>query len=401
VGEAVYSLLAINTLRGPSGIIQSFAILSIFQLINPGIISPEIHFLKWLVLGFPAPYLLVSFWNGKFKKFDKIIVIYGLLLFPFAVLGSQNIIISGLKFISFFYAILCLRISFENSLKDKTYWTNWIQYFFVVVLILSYLIFFTEFGFLRNGRGFQGIFNHPQVMGVMGGIMAVWFLYYQQTSGKINPLFFSFMALILVFLSLARIGLLIIFGAWIIQWISIIIKKKSFNLNHSPISFLIFCLLIFLLVLLFWEDAWPWLRHFFLKWTIEFSLAESFLESRGRLITSSISGFKEFPLTGIGMGVGIDLESAQNIVGIPTSSPVEKGFMPTALLEEFGILGTLTTVIFLIILFKSISPPVELLFWSTLLINFGEYIFFSMGGLGLIQWILILYCINYSMELKT
>jgi len=401
VGEAVYSLLAINTLRGPSGIIQSFAILSIFQLINPGIISPEIHFLKWLVLGFPAPYLLVSFWNGKFKKFDKIIVIYGLLLFPFAVLGSQNIIISGLKFISFFYAILCLRISFENSLKDKTYWTNWIQYFFVVVLILSYLIFFTEFGFLRNGRGFQGIFNHPQVMGVMGGIMAVWFLYYQQTSGKINPLFFSFMALILVFLSLARIGLLIIFGAWIIQWISIIIKKKSFNLNHSPISFLIFCLLIFLLVLLFWEDAWPWLRHFFLKRTIEFSLAESFLESRGRLITSSISGFKEFPLTGIGMGVGIDLESAQNIVGIPTSSPVEKGFMPTALLEEFGILGTLTTVIFLIILFKSISPPVELLFWSTLLINFGEYIFFSMGGLGLIQWILILYCINYSMELKT
>jgi len=401
VGEAVYSLLAINTLRGPSGIIQSFAILSIFQLINPGIISPEIHFLKWLVLGFPAPYLLVSFWNGKFKKFDKIIVIYGLLLFPFAVLGSQNIIISGLKFISFFYAILCLRISFENSLKDKTYWTNWIQYFFVVVLILSYLIFFTEFGFLRNGRGFQGIFNHPQVMGVMGGIMAVWFLYYQQTSGKINPLFFSFMALILGFLSLARIGLLIIFGAWIIQWISIIIKKKSFNLNHSPISFLIFCLLIFLLVLLFWEDAWPWLRHFFLKRTIEFSLAESFLESRGVLITSSISGFKEFPLTGIGMGVGIDLESAQNIVGIPTSSPVEKGFMPTALLEEFGILGTLTTVIFLIILFKSISPPVELLFWSTLLINFGEYIFFSMGGLGLIQWILILYCINYSMELKT
>lgn len=401
MGEAVYSLLAINTLRGPTGIIQSFAILSIFQLINPGIISSEIHFLKWLVLAFPAPYFLVSLGNGKLKGIDKIIVIYGLLLFPFAVLGSQNIIISGLKFISFFYAILCLRLSFGHSIKDKTYWTNWIQYFFVVVLIISYLIFFTEFGFLRNGRGFQGIFNHPQVMGVMGGIMAVWFLYYQQTSGKIIPLFFAFMALILVFLSLARIGLLIIFGAWIIQWISIIIKKKSFTLNHSPISFLIFGLLIFLLVLLFWEDAWPWLKNFFLKRTIEFSLAESFLESRGRLITSSLSGFKEFPLTGIGMGVGIDSESAQNIVGIPTSSPVEKGFMPTALLEEFGILGTLTTVIFLIIILKSISPPVELLFWSTLLINFGEYIFFSMGGLGLIHWILILYCINDSMELKT
>ena len=400
MGEFVYSFLAINTLRGPVGIIQSFAILSVFQLINPGIISPEIHFLKWLVFAFPAPNLLVSLWNGKWKSLDKIIVIYGLLLFPFAVLGSQNITISGLKFISFFYGILCLRLSFEYSFKDKTYWTNWFQCFFIAVLILSYLIFFTELGFLRNGRGFQGIFNHPQVMGVMGGIMAVWFLYYQQTSGKIFPLFLAFMALILVFISLARIGLLIIFGAWIIHWISMIIKKKSFNLNHSPISFLIISLIIFVFVLLFWEDSWIWLRNFFLKRTIELSLTESFWESRGRLITSSLSGFKEFPLTGIGLGVGIDSESAQNIMGIPVSFPIEKGFMPTALLEEFGILGTLTTIIFLIILLKSISASFELLFWSTLLINFGEYIFFSMGGLGLIQWILIIFCINDSMELK-
>lgn len=401
MGEAVYTLLAINTLRGPVGIIQSFAILSVFQLINPGIISPEIHFLKWLVFAFPAPYLLVFFWNGKWKRLPKIIVIFGLLLFPFAVLSSQNITISGLKFISFFYGILCLHFSFEYSCKDKTYWTNWIQSFFLVVLISSYLILFTELGFLRNGRGFQGIFNHPQVMGVMGGIMAVWFLFYKQTSGKIFPLFLAFMALLLVFISLARIGLLVILGGWIIQWISIVIKKKSFNLNHSLISFLIIGLIIFVIVLIFWEDSWIWLRRFFLKRTIELSIVESFLESRGRLIASSFSSFKEFPFTGIGMGVGIYSDSAQTIMGIPTSSPVEKGFMPTAILEEFGILGTLTTIIFLIILIKSISLEFKLLFWSTLLINFGEYIFFSMGGLGLIQWILIIYCINYSMELKT
>lgn len=401
MGEFIYILLALNTLKGPGGVIESFTTLSVIQLFNPGIIPPEIHYLKWIVFAFPFPFVLISILKFTREDFNLFILKYGIMIFPFAVLSSQNPLISGLKFISFIYVIQCLLYGFKFSSMEEYKWSQWFQHFFILVLLGSYLIFFTEFGYLRNGRGFQGIFNHPQVMGVVGGLMTIWFLFFAKTSGRLLSYTLAFLSMILVFLSLARIGMVIIVGAWIIHWVSTSFHYKSLNLYHSPFKFFIFSSLLILSLWIFWEDSHNWFRQFILKRTIEQGVTESFWESRGKLITSSLQSFKHSPWTGIGLGISKEHDISQSFKGIPLSSPVEKGFMPSAILEELGFIGSIVTMIFLINMYIQIKPKYEFIFWGALLINTGEYVFFSMGGLGLIQWVLILYCNSNSMELKT
>ena len=82
--------------------------------------------------------------------------------------------------------------------------------------------------------------------------------------------------------------------------------------------------------------------------------------------------------------------------GIPISASVEKGFLPTAVLEETGIIGSS----FLVLLLFSISFPIfkygkpwEIwMFATALLLNAGEAMLLSPGGKGLLIWIVIGFC---------
>jgi hypothetical protein len=391
VGEFIYLLIGLNALKGPDGIIQSFSILGVFQLINPGLFPVEIHTYKWFVLLCTTPFPILYFIRGKNKSLTRYTLYFALGLVPTGILSSQQWQISGLKYLSFFLTLLSIGYAFEQTQKSKQYWTQWFQYLFLIFLCASYAIFLTDFGYLRNGRGFQGILNHPQALGVFAGIMVIWFLFRHQSSGKNIHLLFAFLSLLLILLSLARIGLLIMLGGWLIHWINSMIHEKSLQFKNSSFKFFFILAGISFFSFLFWENSHQWLKEFMLKRTIEKNLSDSFLESRGKLITSSIYNFKENPLTGIGLGIGNQQNNTVYLHEIPISSPVEKGFMPTALMEEIGILGTCSTILFLLLIYKSIRPEYTLLFWGSLFINLGEFIFFAIGGLGLIQWLMIFY----------
>jgi hypothetical protein len=75
---------------------------------------------------------------------------------------------------------------------------------------------------------------------------------------------------------------------------------------------------------------------------------------------------------------------------------VEKGFMPTAVLEETGLIGAALTILLLIFLFVPVlQHPDPTLFWvaaASLLVNFGEMVFFSVGGMGFFFWFVMAFC---------
>lgn len=115
------------------------------------------------------------------------------------------------------------------------------------------------------------------------------------------------------------------------------------------------------------------------------------LASRRHLIEQSWEMFLKSPVIGHGFEVEKS-EAFQRNAGL-FSAPLEKGFLPTAVLEEVGIAGTIPFVIFILTLgfhlYRRPNLP-GLAMWCTFLaVNFGEVMIFSPGGHGGFAWILL------------
>ena len=114
------------------------------------------------------------------------------------------------------------------------------------------------------------------------------------------------------------------------------------------------------------------------------------MQSREALISQSWQLFRSHPLTGIGFQVSYDEEFRRKATLL--SAPVEKGFLPTAVLEETGILGTSCFVIFIVgflgYLIGQRNIPATTVFLAVLYTNLGEVSIFALGGPGQLGWLL-------------
>lgn len=115
------------------------------------------------------------------------------------------------------------------------------------------------------------------------------------------------------------------------------------------------------------------------------------ISSRKGVIELSYENFKRYPVTGIGFQVATTEYFRQNASFF--YAPVEKGFLPTALLEETGILGTsvfsILVVVWLWHLAAARNAPGLVQFVALLFINLGEVSIFAMAGHGAYQWMVL------------
>jgi len=124
----------------------------------------------------------------------------------------------------------------------------------------------------------------------------------------------------------------------------------------------------------------------------EVDAGELFYLSRGWRILMSIENFLQHPLIGIGFGVPTYPEDLWRILydpifNLPISAPVEKSFFFSGILEEFGLIGTVSFFIFYfkwtsIIIKNTDSIFTILLFFSIFTLSIFEFQFFSMGNYG-------------------
>ena len=117
---------------------------------------------------------------------------------------------------------------------------------------------------------------------------------------------------------------------------------------------------------------------------------EALTGSRQMLIEQSLEEFRMNPLFGMGFQVNYATADLYGGKGFVLSAPVEKGLLPTTVLGESGIVGSIAFIIFLIS-FYSICARKRLhitiaMFTTFLATNIGESTFFSPGGIGGILW---------------
>ena len=121
------------------------------------------------------------------------------------------------------------------------------------------------------------------------------------------------------------------------------------------------------------------------------SLFENYGVSRGIILGESIINIKNNLLSGIGFGIGSDLNDfylkikSEPIFGIPYSAPIEKGNLFIAVFEELGAFGFILFILFLFICYLNIykgSFRGLPMFCAIILLNLGEFTFFSPGSVG-------------------
>ena len=127
-------------------------------------------------------------------------------------------------------------------------------------------------------------------------------------------------------------------------------------------------------------------------------LSDAYASSRGGLIRLSLASWRKSPVIGIGFGrnsweaLGYAQEDDTDEKGLLRyfSNPNEKGVIWSAVLEETGVVGLACFALFLcslaIWIHRQGNPLAMGMLLVVLLCNLGEMNFFSMGGLGLLQW---------------
>lgn len=118
---------------------------------------------------------------------------------------------------------------------------------------------------------------------------------------------------------------------------------------------------------------------------------DTIISSRKQIIEYSLQNFRENPVFGIGFGVA-KTEGFRRTATL-FSAPAEKGFLPTAILEEGGVLGALAFCFFLLTFLWELRREGNLagliMFLTFLITNIGEVTIFAPGGGGAFGWTMV------------
>tara|TARA_Y100000591_G_C21841169_1_gene705730 strand:- start:1191 stop:2138 length:948 start_codon:yes stop_codon:yes gene_type:complete len=282
------------------------------------------------------------------------------------------------------------------------------------------LIFFNQSGTMIVNQGrelFRGAFSHANSIGIILVPFLILYLHglFLHRGRKYEKYYYTFIAficLILIYLSKARGSII---GFFIAILITTIVSLFSKNMKKE-VKFIIkdnYSIFFFLIILILISASTfnSIISEFILKGTelSSSNLSDVFLASRGAFMLISFQNFISNPLFGIGFGVPSIFEysliSYDPIFNLPISAPVEKAFFFTAIIEEFGIVGTLIFLIFYfkmtLIFFRKINSYFFLLlYFSILTLSIFEFYFFSMGTLGSFNWLWIGFIYHLAIKNK-
>lgn len=423
IGRLVYLGLAIYAARGARQTIEALTLLVLVLLGNPLINAAEGDTYRWLVIaaGFGRVIWDLVFQERAIQIPMGPVGILGAFIVwtvVVSVLVSMLPTVSVLKVLTFGVGVCSILICFHSTRHLSGYWRSWFYTFSVFVIGVSLAVFAAGLGYWRTREGFQGVFSHPQILGPVAAIIGAWLTgRFLQNEDRPHPVLLVTMGAtwVFVFLSGARTAAFAALGGFMLMGGSLLGSR----LRHAALSNLWslrtvgFAFLLMGTIVVFMPKVSNVMEGFLQKSNQRptaglSSDPKSILQaSRGALMERSMNNFYESPWVGIGFGVPSNLGnfgSVETVGGIPVSASVEKGFMPTAMLEEVGIIGTGFVLFFLGLISLPVvrwgGVAINWMYWTALLMNGGSAIFFSVGGLGLVMWIVVGFCYAQAMRCK-
>ncbi len=329
----------------------------------------------------------------------------GLLIFTHSVLFSQLADVSILKAISWSVVMTTLLSAWINlTVLKRQELSKEIFLLLTAVLFFSLPLLNTSVGYLRNGSGFQGILNHPQVFGSTMALLGTWAASLVFTERRPRLWLFCLvgMSVVAVFVSQARTaGVAMVFGTG-----SAFLMAPA--MAGRPISTLMPGFgsgrvgLVLLIAAAGGVALFPVISDAVGSFISKSGrggaggLLHAYEMSRGGLIDAMMANVAKHPLTGIGFGIASEptsmAVSRDPIFGLPVGASIEKGVAPLAVLEELGTLGAIAVAFWFFSIFRTIArggiSPLAVCM-TVLFLNMGESTIFSPGGFGLLTLVLL------------
>lgn len=404
LGLPICLLVAVYALRGPKESIQALGILAFLIMIQ----TLNISMGRWVILfaAFSRTLLDTAIAGLPVPRTVRMHLLFITVVLILSIFASTFPLVSILKIITFAIGTTTVLLGIYRTSSSMEYWISWFYTFGIFVILASIPFYFLPAGYGRNGVGFQGITSHPQTFGPIlvpiTAFLTGLFLFKPETRNKylyagvafgwlgmyMSQSRTSLFAIILAFAVISLAGLFIRSKTWWPELMSVY-KRKSFALVT---------LVLLMFIGVQWNTFQQELMGFIYKDDNPSSVTGILEDSRGNLMDLSMANFRENPFTGIGFGVpsavspyGWNIEEGP--FGLPIGASVEKGFMPSAVLEEIGLIGSILLIVLIIAILKPIYLRGDItaawVITGGLLINLGEMIFFTMGGNGLYLWIVI------------
>jgi hypothetical protein len=422
--SATLFLLAAYALTGRAQAIQALALSWLFSMLNPAI-APEgaLGGLgRYAVLAGAAISVILRARHGvaggrmPVSRLLLLTVLLGAGIVVHSLLFSAIPDVSVLKALAWTTATATL-LSAWGGLDGMSRRRVAGQIFggLVLVMMVSLPLLPTGLGYSVNGTGFQGVLAHPQAFGPTMGLLGAWagsqVLCHRRPSWRLIGLFG--VCLVLVVLSEARTAGLALLLAIAISGLSgsTLARKRYLEFMpglrsprlHAVVGVALFASIAGGSVLSHRVD------QYLVKHGASSSLLEAYDESRGQLIDQMWENVVAHPMRGIGFGIASDPTTMtvdrDPVLGLPTAAVIEKGVLPLAVLEELGVLGFLVVACWVFAIVRRsargggvVAVSVSL---AAFLMNMGESMLFSVGGMGLLLLILITWAATERQQVDT
>ena len=412
---AICVAAAVYALRGSRQALEALILLAFLLLMSRGPLS----MVRWLIVfaAFGRVIWDTAVGDARVPKILIPLAVFGAYVVIFSLFTSKYPDVSIFKLVSFSVGTFTLLILYHRTQHLTDYWLGYLFTLGAFILIASLPLYGLGAGFSKNGVGFQGILAHPQTYGPVLAPVAALVTGFMLFRGNRSWLLIvaALMAWYGMYASQARTSIFATVLAFGVTAMLVLPRSDGFRrlLVMRRLKFSSYLVAACMLFLVFWnwDVFYERTTNFIQKddGLEEVDLGASFVESRGRLLEFSLYNFKRSPVVGIGFGVPSstwDWEHGRlkrGFMGLPTSASVEKGFLPTAVLEEVGIVGAVLVLALLISLFwPMVKLGSPLLLWMSLsafFTNLGEATFFSIGGIGFYFWLVLGFCYS-SAEAK-
>jgi len=416
-----YLLIAVYALHGRTQAIQALALSWLFSMLNPSIAPDPSAAAVGRYLVIVAAAISVALRStGSTGRFSSSIVwettlFLGLFMLIHSLLFSAVVDVSVLKVLSWTVVVLTLLSAWQGlASSDCVALFDQLLLWLIWLLLLSLpLLFIPSIGYLRNGTGFQGLLSHPQSFGPTVALVGA--LVGGRAMVELRPawrdIFLLGLCLVLIVLSEARTaGLAMILGLLISVLLSPTLagvpRWRLLPGLRSP-RFQVVGLLAVAGMIMFGSLLSGTVTGFLYKRSDTTSLIDAFDASRGEIIEKMILNIQQNPWSGIGFGIASDPESMDvqrdPVLDLPVSALVEKGVLPVAVVEELGIFGALAVFGWFLFVFRrgAVSGVPKFAVLITLvLVNFGESMFFSVSGMGMLLLILLTGAVTGRQRLK-
>lgn len=370
-----------------AGAIKILNLITLRTIINPGL-GVEIdkyQSIKWIIIFLCSFYLLGSYFKMSGNQRKYIRSIKNLIILFTIYNAISSFVFSTLPTVAMF-KLLSYVIVFLGVFVGINYTSNnfdcllWLYKLFAIIIFASIPLVSKPVGYLRNGHGFQGITNQPNMLGIVLVLFISFILTNIQTGkikSKVSAYLLLSISIYMIILSKSRTSLI---ACVILLIIYIVLAKMNKLIKLMSINLISAILILYLS-----------LDNSIIAYFLDFIYKgqNNILYSRFMQIDSMILNFMKNPWFGSGFAVPI---TPYRTFSFSTEYVVEPGNLILSVLSYSGILGFFIFSGYILNIFwvarKNIKEKILLLI-APMLISMGEMVFFSSNNIGIWCYMMI------------